>query len=104
MATMSRPQAPELPIRRWANGAWSRADDSVGAEEPLQLSLDGTPLSVVMRTPGNDVELALGLLRAEKVIEALADVAFIRVSAESPAPEELVRIEADLIESNQVDV
>jgi FdhD protein len=104
MATMSRPQAPELPIRRWANGAWSAADDPVAAEEPLQLSLDGSPLSVVMRTPGNDVELALGLLRAEKVIESLADVAFIRVSAESPAPEELVRIEADLIESNQVDV
>ena len=57
-----------------------------------------------MRTPGNDVELALGLLRAEKVIESLADVAFIRVSAESPVVEERLRIESDLIESNQVDV
>ncbi len=104
MATMSRPQAPEIPIRRWANGTWVTADDTVAAEEPLQLSLDGTPLSVVMRTPGNDVELALGLLRAEKVIESLADVAFIRVSAESPVSEDRVRIESDLIESNQVDI
>jgi FdhD protein len=101
---MPRPQAPEIPIRRWANGAWLAADDTVAAEEPLQLSLDGAPLSVVMRTPGHDVELALGLLRAEKVIESLADVAFIRVSAESPVTEEGVRIESDLIESNQVDV
>jgi FdhD protein len=101
---MSRPQAPAIPIRRWAGGSWVAADDTVAAEEPLQLSLDGTPLSVVMRTPGNDVELALGLLRAEKVIESLADVAFIRVSAESPVTEDRVRIESDLIESNHVDV
>ena len=104
MATMARPQAPQIPIRRWADGSWAAVDDTVAAEEPLQLSLDGTPLSIVMRTPGNDVELALGLLRAEKVIESLADVAFIRVSAESPVLEERVRIESDLIESNQVDI
>jgi FdhD protein len=104
MATMSRQQAPQVPIQRWANGSWIEVDDRVAAEEPLQLSLDGLALSVVMRTPGNDVELALGLLRAEKVIESLADVAFIRVSAESPVLDERVRIESDLIESNQVDV
>jgi len=86
------------------DGSWVAVDDRVAAEEPLQLSLDGLALSVVMRTPGDDVELALGLLRAEKVVESLADVAFIRVSAESPVVEERVRIESDLIESNQVDV
>ena len=101
---MTRPQAPQIPIQRWTDGAWIEADDTVAAEEPLQLSLDGTPLSIVMRTPGSDVELALGLLRAEKVIESLADVAFIRVSAEAPTVEERVLIEPDLIESNQVDV
>jgi FdhD protein len=101
---MARPQAPQIPIRRWADGSWTAVDDTVAAEEPLQLSLDGTPLSIVMRTPGSDVELALGLLRAEKVIESLADVAFIRVSAESAVVEKSVRIDSDLIESNQVDV
>jgi len=104
MATMSRPQAPPIPIQRWVDGSWVAVDDRVAAEEPLQLSLDGLALSVVMRTPGDDVELALGLLRAEKVVESLADVAFIRVSAEAPVVEERVRIESDLIESNQVDV
>ena len=101
---MPRPQAPQLPIQRWTDGSWVVADDAVAAEEPLQLSLDGAPLSIVMRTPGSDVELALGLLRAEKVIETLADVAFIRVSAEAPVTEDQVRVESDLIESNQVDI
>ena len=57
-----------------------------------------------MRTPGNDVELALGLLRAEKVIESLSDVAYIRLSAESAVVEARARVESDLVESNQVDV
>jgi FdhD protein len=104
MASMTRPQAPQIAIQRWNEGSWIAVDDTVAAEEPLQLSLDGTPLSIVMRTPGSDVELALGLLRAEKVIESMADVAFIRVSAESPVVGERVRIESDLLESNQVDV
>jgi FdhD protein len=36
-----------------------------------------------MRTPGHDIELALGLLSAEHVIGALADVIDVRISAES---------------------
>ncbi len=101
---MARPQAPPVPIRRWSAGAWEAVDDRVAAEEPLQLSLNGKPLSIVMRTPGNDVELALGLLLAEKVIASLEDVTVVRVSAESGESESLVRLEADLFESNQIDV
>ena len=97
---MSRPRAPGLSVRRWAAGAWTEADDHVAAEEPLQLLLDGEPLSVVMRTPGNDVELALGLLLAERVITGLEAVERVLVSAESPEP----GAEADLLESNRLDV
>lgn len=101
---MPRPQAPPVPIRRWYAGGWAAVDDRVAAEEPLQLSLNGKPLSIVMRTPGSDVELALGLLLAEKVIASLDDVKLVRVSAESGEAESRVRLEPDLIESNQVDV
>jgi FdhD protein len=101
---MARPQAPPVPIRRWSAGGWTELDDRVAAEEPLQLSLNGKPLSIVMRTPGADVELALGLLLAEKVIASLDDVKLVRISAESGESEVRLRLEADLIESNQVDV
>jgi len=40
----------------------------VVTEEPLQISLHGEPLSVVMRTPGNDIELCLGLMYAEGIV------------------------------------
>jgi FdhD protein len=102
---MGRPQAPAVDIRRWTPAGWSRTGDEVAAEEPLQLLLDGAPLSIVMRTPGNDLELALGLLWAEQVITSLDQVERIRVSAEAGESEgAAIPVEADLIESNQVDV
>jgi len=99
---MPRPQAPEVETRRWQDGEWSSADDRLAGEEPLQLSLGGAPLSIVMRTPGHDVELALGLLWAEGVIRSLSDVASMRVSAE--ADEAAPFVVGDLVESNLVDV
>ena len=69
-----KPSAPDLTVRRWDSGRWSDSPDAVVMEEPLQLSLNGAPLSVVMRTPGADVELALGLFHAEGIITSVDDV------------------------------
>jgi FdhD protein len=93
-----------VAVRRWDGRAWSDAPDEVAAEEPLQVRLDGAPLTVVMRTPGADVELALGLLHAERVIREIGDVARIAVSAEAPEAVPGVAIAAELVESNTVDV
>ena len=101
---MPRPQAPPVQIARWRAGDWRDDRDQVAAEEPLQLSLDGKPLSIVMRTPGNDLELALGLLWAERVIRSLDDVDRVRISAEAEESEPRVSVANDLVESNQVDV
>ena len=99
-----RPQAPPVAIARWRSGAWREERDQVAAEEPLQISLDGAPLSIVMRTPGNDLELALGLLLAERVIRSPDDVASVRISAESAEIDGAIPVTADLVESNQIDV
>ena len=107
---MTRPQAPPVQIARWRTGDWRDERDQVAAEEPLQLLLDGVPLSVVMRTPGNDLELALGLLLAERVIRSIDDIAQVRISAEAhdesggAAPRPPFALFSDLVESNQVDV
>jgi FdhD protein len=42
--------------------------DEVAVEEPLEIRVDGAPLSVTMRTPGHDEELALGFLHGEGLI------------------------------------
>src|SRR3989442_16009607 len=99
-----RPQAPPVAIARGRSGAWREESDHVAAEEPLQISLDGAPLSIVMRTPGNDLELALGLLWAEQVIRSSGDVTGVRISAEAAETEASLHVAADLVESNQIDV
>jgi FdhD protein len=43
--------------------------DEVAVEEPLEIRVDGVPVAVTMRTPGNDDELALGFLFGEGLIE-----------------------------------
>ena len=43
--------------------------DEVAVEEPLEIRVDGRPLAVTMRTPGNDEELALGFLFGEGLID-----------------------------------
>lgn len=45
-------------------------DDEVAVEEPLEIRVDGRPIAVTMRTPGNDEELALGFLHGEGLIDA----------------------------------
>jgi FdhD protein len=43
-------------------------------EEPLDIRISGETLAITMRTPGHDLELALGFLFAEGVIASASDV------------------------------
>ena len=49
-------------------GATARRDDLLAVEEPLEIRVGGTPLAVTMRTPGHDVDLAVGFLVSEGAI------------------------------------
>ena len=42
--------------------------DTLAVEEPLEIRVGGRPLSVTMRTPGDDMDLAAGFLVSEGVI------------------------------------
>ncbi|MBW2243238.1 MAG: formate dehydrogenase accessory sulfurtransferase FdhD [Deltaproteobacteria bacterium] len=53
------------------------SSDRVAHEEPLEIQVGGTPLAVLMRTPGHDLELATGFLITEGIVssrKALASV------------------------------
>ena len=39
--------------------------DALAVEEPLEIRVNGEPISVTMRTPGDDIDLALGFLVTE---------------------------------------
>ena len=101
---MAKPPAPGVRVRKWSSGAWSEVPDAVVTEEPLQLMLDGVPLSVVMRTPGDDIELALGLMFAEGIVRSLDAIGHVRISAESGETASGISVDSSLVESNQIDV
>ena len=47
-----------------------RKEDYLAAEEPLEIRIGDKPLSVTMRTPGDDIELAAGFLFTEGLVSA----------------------------------
>ena len=59
-------------------GTRTRRPDTLAVEEPLELRVNGEPLAVTMRTPGDDVELAHGFLLTEGVIGGADDVVLAR--------------------------
>jgi FdhD protein len=58
--------------------ASARADLLAG-EEPLGIRVDGTALTMTMRTPGDDVELAAGFLVGEAIVHGRDDIAGMKV-------------------------
>ncbi|CAM2788963.1 formate dehydrogenase accessory sulfurtransferase FdhD [Skermania piniformis] len=58
-----------------------RRPDTLAVEEPLELRVDGAPLTVTMRTPGDDIDLAYGFLFAEGILDTADDIATARYCA-----------------------
>lgn len=52
--------------------------DDVAVEEPLEIQIGGRSISVTMRTPGHDAELAAGFLFTEGVIRRGGDLEEVR--------------------------
>ncbi|MEO7058375.1 MAG: formate dehydrogenase accessory sulfurtransferase FdhD [Lapillicoccus sp.] len=48
--------------------------DTVVVEAPMEIRVDGVPLTVTMRTPGDDFDLTIGFLLSEGLIASAEDV------------------------------
>jgi FdhD protein len=79
-----------------AGGAGRRARDRLAVEEPLELRVAGRPVGVTMRTPGNDVELAIGYCVSEGLVARPDDVEAVRFCAPEGQAQELNVLTVDL--------
>ncbi len=65
-------------VVRIANGNRDDAEDAIVVEEPLEIRLGEKPVSVTLRTPGDDFDLAAGFLMSESILRDAGDIASIR--------------------------
>jgi FdhD protein len=64
-----------VPIHKaLAGDSITPAQDLLAVEEPLQIRVNGRDLSITMRTPGHDRELAAGFLFTEGIVKTRADL------------------------------
>jgi FdhD protein len=68
-------------ILRFRDGVRENASDELSTEEPLEIRVKNRAVSVTMRTPGHDDELAAGFLLTEGMIHSRADVVGIELCA-----------------------
>src|SRR5438105_3418161 len=75
-------------VLEWDSGRQRRVLDELAAEEPLEIRINGAPISVTMRTPGDDFELAAGFLVTEGIVaqrEQIARIGFGRGADGEPS-------------------
>jgi FdhD protein len=67
-----------MAVRRLHGAAEAEDRDFLAAEEPLEIRVEGRSVAVVMRTPGEDRELAAGFLVTEGLVQARDEVVDIK--------------------------
>ncbi|MER0241077.1 formate dehydrogenase accessory sulfurtransferase FdhD [Streptomyces sp. HSW2009] len=84
-------------VVRIRNGQVSTRPDTLVAEEPLEIRLNGKPLAITMRTPGDDFALAAGFLVSEGVLgrdDELANIVYCAGAVTAATPEEAADLAA----------
>jgi FdhD protein len=79
-------RAPERSVEltqvtEWVDGQVHSQQDSLAAEEPLEICIGSRPFTVTMRTPGHDLELAVGFLLTEGIIQTTDQLSSFRMAA-----------------------
>ena len=67
-----------VPVQRLEGESSTPVQDLLAVEEPLEIRLGEKPISITMRTPGHDFELAAGFLFTEGILSDSQQIQAIR--------------------------
>jgi FdhD protein len=78
-----------------------RVEDDIVTEEPLEIRVNGESFSVTMRTPGDDFDLAIGLLWTEGIIHSRDEIGTIAYCPDEEQPELKNIVNAGLVDAGR---
>lgn len=87
-------KSESVTITKLVGDGVEEMQDLVAVEEPLQITVDGFPIAVVMRTVGDDADLVLGFLVTEGIIDSIKSVS--RIDLEQKQNHALVFLKDDV--------
>ena len=76
-------------------------EDDVVVEEPLEVRVNGESFSVTMRTPGDDFDLAIGLLWTEGIIHSAGEIGTMAYCPNEEQPELKNIVNVGLVDANR---
>jgi FdhD protein len=82
-----------LPVRRWRDGLWSEALDSVAAEVPVALSYNSIPHVVMMATPRDLEDLGVGFTISEVLVSKYSEIRDVTLDTSSGEHELRIAVE-----------
>jgi FdhD protein len=101
---MPRRDTDVTKVHEWKEGRVEARQDDLAAEEPLEIRVAGRPLTVTMRTPGNDFELAAGFLFTEGIVESPEQIVAIREAEGTKITERGNIVEVELSPDMKLDL
>src|SRR5689334_19840684 len=64
----------QIKVLRCDNVSTSEFEDHIVVEEPLEVRVNNHSIGITMRTPGDDFDLAIGLLQTEGIVQLFEEV------------------------------
>lgn len=105
MKSATNGEAANIPMVRWSREQGFQTDtDAVAGEEPLEIRVQGESVSVTMRTPGHDRELAAGFLLGEGLIRSADQILHIGPCQNAPPGSEGNLINIRLMPGVEIDL
>ena len=80
-------------VTEWNDGRVRILNDSLVGEEPLLIQVGNQALTVTMRTPGDDLELAAGFLFTEGIVRSREEIVSLDWADDSEAEHNAVHVE-----------
>lgn len=82
-------------IQRWRDGQWQPADDRVAEEQPIAMVYNGRSFAVMMASPHDLLDFALGFSLSEGLIQTPAQLLDVQVNELLEGTELAITVSAD---------